>query len=278
MKPDIKIGICQWSLPIEGPYSCKIVSELGIEGIQLDIGRYNRGFQLSKRVVQEAYLELAEEFGITYPSIAITELDNFSMTHPISVKEMEIANTAINKAIEAAEAMKIPIVMIPSFERSNIKTEEDFDNAINVLKRACEYAQDKGIIIATENLLPVDKIFELFEKVNYSNLKLYFDTQNHYLHKGYNIPKMLEELMSLICQIHVKDGKNSDLSGALLGEGETGFYKSMEVIKKSNYSGWVISENYYDREPLSLQNEDPIELIKQDVKTLKSVVYSDVGY
>lgn len=272
MRERLKIGICQWALPMEGPYGCKLASELGLEGIQLDIGTNKRGFLLSNKFVQEAYLEFGKEFGISFPSIAIPELDNFSMLAPEGSRDREIANKAIRKAIETAEAMKISLVMIPSFNKSEIKTEADFEQAVDCLQNTCDYAKNKGIIIGTENLLSVNDVKLLFKKVNRSNLKLYFDTQNYSLNKGYNTAEMLGLLISYICEVHVKDGKNGDLSGALLGKGDANFYNSMKVLKKYNYSGWIILENYYDREPLSLQNNNPVELLKQDIKTLKEVI------
>ena len=144
--------------------------------------------------------------------------------------------------------------------------------AVNVLRNACDIAGENGITIATENVLSPEQIEELIDKVNRSNLKLYFDSQNHYLHKKYAMPELLDRLMPYVCEVHVKDGKNNDLSGALLGEGNSGFYDSIEVLKKYNYSGWIISENYYDLEPLSLKNDNPVELMKEDLRILKNAI------
>jgi 2-epi-5-epi-valiolone 7-phosphate 2-epimerase len=265
---NIKLGICQFSLPVDGPYCCKVAAELGFDGIQLDIIHNNKNYlSLSKKFVQEAYLEAGKAYGISFPSIAVRELDEFSMLD----EQNNTASLAINTAIEAAEAMKIPIVLIPNFEKSEIKTENDFNNAVEVLRKMCNYAIDKKITIATENLLSVEEMQKLFNKVNCPNLKLYFDTQNHFLHKGYDMPSMLKKLFPLVCEVHVKDGKDKDLSGALLGEGDTDFFGSMEVLKKNNYSGWIITENYYDLKPLSLKNNDPLKLIKKDLNTLKTI-------
>jgi sugar phosphate isomerase/epimerase len=267
------MGICQWSLPIDGPYCCKICSELGLEGIQLEFSNNKKGFPLSKKITQQAYLETAEMFGIIYPSLAVRETDSFGLTHANNSEDRKIVVTAVTKAIETAEAMKIHLVMIPSFKKSNIETENDFHRLVSLLRYACDYAKDKGVTIGTENLLSVDDTFRLFEEVNRPNLKLYFDSQNHYLYKGYCIPEMLEKLMLLLCdEIHLKDGKDGYLSGALLGKGDTNFYSTMEVLKKQNYSGWLILENYYDQEPLSLLNKDPIELIKKDIQILKLAI------
>ncbi|MCK8824215.1 sugar phosphate isomerase/epimerase family protein [Fuchsiella alkaliacetigena] len=272
MSAKIKLGICQWCLPVEGPYGVKLAAELGFDGIQLNIGTHQKGFLLSKQVVKEAYLELGAEFGIEFPSIVTTELDNYSMVAAEDSKEYQIAMMSITKAIDAAAAMEIPMVMIPSFARSDIRSEEAFARAVEVLKYSCDYAQERGVKIGTESLLSVERLLKLLAEVDRPNLELYFDTQNHYLREGYSIPQMLRELLpNLYPEIHVKDGKDGDLSGALLGEGDTDFYKSMEVLKENNYSGWLISENYYNQRPLSLESDDPVELIRQDIETLKKV-------
>ncbi len=271
-KSNLKIGICQWSIPIDGPYACKIISELGIEGMQLDLGSYERGFHLSNKIVQKGYIELGRKYNISFPSIAVTELDNFNILGPQDSEETKIAKTAIIKAIDTAESMKIPLVLVPNFEKSRINNDNDFNRLVNVLQSTCDYAFDKGMNISTENILSIEDNIKLLKEVDRPNLKLYFDTQNPYLHKKYDISNMIDKLSPHICEVHVKDGKNGDLSGALLGTGDSGFYRSMESLKKMNYSGWVLLENYYDRLPLRLQNSNYFELIKEDLKILKSAI------
>ena len=268
---DNKIGICHWSLPMEGPFGCRLAAEIGLDGIQLDIGHSSRGFLLSNDFVQDAYLALGEKYGVSFPSITIRELDEVAMTAPEGTESRNLMNEALIKTIDTAEAMDIPIVMIPSFVESEISNQADFKEAVNYLQYGCDYAEGKGITIATENTLSVSEIKRLIKEVDRDNIKLYFDSQNHFLHKDYNIAEILEELIDYVCQVHLKDGKNKDLSGALLGEGDTGFYKTMEVLKKHDYSGWLVFENYYDREPLSLKNDNPVELIKKDLQTVKEV-------
>jgi sugar phosphate isomerase/epimerase len=268
---DNKIGICHWSLPMEGPYGCKLASDIGLDGIQLDIGHSSRGFLLSNDFVQEAYLKLAKKYGISFPSITIRELDEVAMTDPKGTETRELMDQALIKTIDTAEAMDIPVVMIPSFVESEITNEDKFKEAVSYLQKGCDYAEGKGITIATENTLSVSEIKRLIAEVDRDNIKLYFDSQNHFLHKDYNIAEILDELIEYVCQVHVKDGKNKDLSGALLGEGDTGFYDTVEVLKKHDYSGWIVFENYYDRKPLSLKNNNPVELIKKDLQTVKEV-------
>ncbi|GMX61109.1 hypothetical protein Elgi_74550 [Paenibacillus elgii] len=273
LKDQTKIGICQWSVPMNGPYSCKLVSELGIEGIQLEMGDPHRGYPLSKEVVYQAYMELGEQYGVAFTSIVNVATTEFSITRPQSPEKYEVVMTSIRKSIETAAAMNIPLIMIPSFGKSEIRNEDDLIQTVEVLTSACDYAQEKNIYVATENLLPVEGIFHLFEQVNRSNLKLYFDTQNHFLRKGYDIPEMIRKLASLFCnEVHIKDGKDGHLSGSLLGEGESGFYRSLAALEEVNYTGWLVLENYYDREPLSFRHDQPVQLIKKDLKILNDAL------
>lgn len=271
MKDKIKIGICEWAMPGGGRYGCKIASQVGLEGIELDLGDYERNFPLSHEEMQNAYLEASQQWGIEYPSIAVNALCKYGMINPVRSKKREIAMMAISRAIDTAHALNIPLVQLPSFEDGEIKTEEDFINAAQCLKFACEYAGEKGIKIGTENLLSVEENLKMLETVGCDNLKVYFDTQNYFLFKGYNTVKMFEELVPYICEIHVKDG-NGHMSGSLLGHGNAGFYEIVEAIKKHNYSGWIQLENYYDQEPLSMENEDPYTLLKEDIKILKDAL------
>ena len=83
----------------------------------------------------------------------------------------------------------------------------------------------------------------------------------------------LSLLLPYICQVHVKDGYEFDVepSGALLGEGATGFYKTIDKLREYEYTGWLISENFYDRGPISQLSEDPVALMKKDYQVLRDI-------
>lgn len=271
-----KLGVCEWSLPLDGPYACKLAAELGFDGLQINIGDYQRGFSMSRQLVQEAYLEMARASGIEFPSMAARVTDYYTMFPSKDAEESEIARSGIDKAIDACGAMGIPTLLLPNFVKSEITGQKEFDEAVEVFKWACDKAGRMSITIAAENTLSTEESRRFMAAINRPNLKLYFDTQNYYLNKAYNSPQMLDELMEFICEIHVKDGKGKDLSGALLGQGDTDFYGSIAVIKKHGYSGWIVSENYYDQKPLSEQNPDLETLIREDLKILKAALSGKV--
>jgi len=264
-KVNVKLGICHYSLPIEGPCAVKIASEVGFEGVQLDVIRnYKNKPALFEKITQKKFLEMGKKYNIKYPSIAVRELDQFSM-----FAEDNIGVNTVKRTVDIARDMNIPTVLIPNFGNSEIKNEQDFNMAVKILSEICDIAADYGIIIATESNLSPEDIERLINSIGRLNIRFYFDTQNHFLHGNYDMAKLLERMMPYVYEVHVKDGKNKDLSGALLGKGDSGFYNCVEVLRKNSYSGWIITENYYDLEPLNLQNNNPVELIKMDFKTLK---------
>jgi sugar phosphate isomerase/epimerase len=259
-----KIGICEWSMPIDGPAACKLASELGISGIQLDIGPYERDFCKSKAVVQEAWLEEAEKYNIKFPSMAARVSDYYSMVDEPGTEEHEIVRDGVLRAVKACGSMKIPVLLIPNFEKSYISTDRHFEIACDLMKEACGEAEKAGVTIAAENTLSVQKTLEMLKRVAAENFGLYFDFQNYFLANGDYTPGILE--------VHVKDGKGSDLSGALLGTGDVHFYESMDVLKKNGYDGWLVSENYYDMQPLCRPGDDPVEIIRADLDILRAAI------
>jgi len=267
----IDVGICQWSLPVQGPCALDVAAELGFSGVELEFRNPERGFPLSKQCVQELYLSKIREHRLSIPSLAINELDFYCLTGSMKNKETQTALDAIYKGLQTAAALNIPKIQIPCFNKSELNSKNQ-GRAAEIFRDVCEAAKEYDITVATENVLSPTEMIKLIKRVDKANFKLYFDTQNYYLKKGFNTAEVLEQLFPYVCEIHVKDGRNGYLSGDLLGEGDSGFFNAIQVIKKNHYSGWLLLENYYDQEPLSLQDENPLTLIKKDFEILKKAI------
>ena len=113
----------------------------------------------------------------------------------------------------------------------------------------------------------------MHEMVDRKNFYLYFDSQNYNVFRGYSETAILEGLYPYMCnQLHVKDGE--EMSGGLLGTGPSDFFATMEWLDKHDYTGYILLANYYDQLPLRLQNENPYELLRQDICTLKKAIQS----
>ena len=268
---EYKIGIVEWSFPFPGPYGLKIAAGLGIQGMELDFGDYETGYKLYNRQVQQAYLECGQEYGVTFPSMALNALNAHGMSKDRNSADGMIAIETIQKGLETAQAMDIHVVQLPSFDNGDIRTEEDFYNTCEKVRFACDLAEGTGIVIAMENVLDAEQTKKMIQEVGSSCLKVFYDTQNYYLDRGYSQSDILDALAEHVAQIHVKDGYNRTISSALLGKGDVSFLKTAEVIRRTRCTEWLLLENYYHRRPLSLLNEDAFELIRRDVDTLRKL-------
>lgn len=266
-----KIGIVEWAFPFPGPYGLKIAAELGIQGMELDFGDYETGCRLSNPRIQEAYLECGEKYGVAFPSIALNALNTHGMSNHRDSAGGMIAIETIRKGIKTAQDMGIPVVQLPSFDNGDIRTEADFYNTCEKIRYACQLAEGTDIILAVENVLSAEYTMALLQEVGSSRVKVFYDTQNYCLDRGYSQPEILDALAEHVVQIHVKDGYNRTISSALLGQGDVSFCKTAEVIRRTGCTEWLLLENYYDRRPLSLLAEDPFALIRRDVETLRQL-------
>jgi len=268
---DYKIGIVEWAFPFPGPAGFKIASELGIEGMELDFGDFETGYKLSNPLIQETYLELGEKYQIKFPSIALNALNAHGMSNNMDSYDGLIAVEIIEKGIEAAYAMGIGVVQLPSFNNGAICTESDFLNTCEKIRYACESGKKRGITIGAENVLSAKDTIRMIEEVDCDNLKIFYDTQNYYLEKGYSQVDIWEGIKDYVCQVHLKDGMNNKISSALLGKGNTSFEDTINCIRQSQVE-WLLLENYYHTRPLSLMEKDPFQIIIKDIKIVKKLL------
>lgn len=268
---DFKLGAVEWACPFGGPSGMKIAAELGLSGIELNFGEYEDGYPLYNPRIREAYLESKERYGIEFPSMALNALNTHGMCHGRDSLDGMIAYETIEKGIETAIAMDIPVVQLPSFDNGYIRDDKDFYNVCEKLKFACEVSQGTELIIAFENVLDVEKTKAMIREVNSPRIKVFFDTQNYYLFSGLNPAETLEAIAPEVVQVHIKDGYNGRISSALLGHGDTSFMETADVIKKTKCTQWLLLENYYAVMPTRNIHRDYFDIMKRDIETAKRV-------
>ncbi|MDO5547171.1 MAG: sugar phosphate isomerase/epimerase family protein [Eubacteriales bacterium] len=269
--PAFKLGICEWGFPMPGPYAVKTAAEMGFSGLELDFGLYERAYPLSVPQVQRAYLDLAEEYGITFPSMTIDHLNRYGMTRPLSSRNGMIALDGIRRGLDAAAEMNIPVIQLPSFNDGAIRNEGDFQNTCEMIKMVCEIAKPMGIQVASENVLSAKDTRRMVETVGYENFAIMFDTQNYFLEDRRDTAAFLREIYPYVVQVHLKDGFNGKLSGSVLGTGESGFFKTADVIKETGCTEWLLLENYYDMQPISLLDDNPFNIVKKDIAVVRTI-------
>ena len=260
-----KLGICEWAFPLPGPAGLRMAAEFGLRGVELLLGDYEKGFPLSNPRIQDRYLEEGAKHNIAFPSIALNSMDDHGMSNPMESVDGLIAVECLKKGIATAAAMKIPLVQVPSFGSGAIDDAVALRNTCEKLRMACRLAAEHGIMVASENNLSAEETGRMVAEVASDNFRIFYDTQNYYLNRGYSQPDILREIHPYVIQLHIKDGYNGHLSSSLIGCGETNFRETARVINETRCSEWLIFENYYNHRPLSDLHEDPFELLARDI-------------
>lgn len=237
-----QFGICQWCMPGRTRVAkIEACAQCGLDGIELDLGPFENGLDLSSGKEMAECCQAAFDHGFQLPSISVNALCTHGMSRPESGP---VVREILERAIRCANKMSIRLIQLPSFGNGAIRTNEELVQTAACLTFACDYAADFGITIGTENALSADRNSCLLQQVNRSNLKIYFDTGNPKLFSDLDPAGILRDLISHVCEIHVKDGLDSR-NCRFLGEGSTGFAESMETLKSTEYKGWIHLENNY---------------------------------
>ena len=71
-----------------------------------------------------------------------------------------------------------------------------------------------------------------------------------------------------VTEVHIKDGIGGGPS-TLLGEGDSGFYRSMEILKAHRYRGWLLLENDYGA-IAAATGENEEALLRKDIALAES--------
>lgn len=274
----IQFGVCQWSLPGNGLYAVRMAAELGLDGVQLGLGYHRTGFYMEQKRIQQAFLEDAAKYGVKFPSICLVSLEEHSFIHNEGSEEYQIAFETLTAGVETARAMNIGLVMVPSFFRNDIQTKQDVEMTARALRYVCEIAGEYGINVAHESTVDAKTELELLDMVGMPNISVFYDSQNYRFFKNLSQQETLKAVYPRMCrQLHVKDGSNDKgLEGQmLLGQGDSGFFDTMDILKDNSYSGWIFVENYYWKMPLRIENADQYAILQKDLQTLKTCLSAE---
>lgn len=264
-----KYGVCEWSVKARGEEFCKLAAEEGLQCLQLGVGEeIFHGKGLVNPAVAKEYMEAAEKYGIEIESLCPQVVDQYSFTMPGGAEEEQIAATLCEKTIELCPEFGCKSYLLPVLCKNGIENAASFHKAVEYIKRFSDMAAEKGITTCLELNQSVDQVHNLLDAVDNPMVKIYFDSQNLYAYDGTSMARYFTELEDVIGGVHLKDGVGMMLSGSLLGEGTSGFYRTAQAILDSNYTGSLIIESVYDKPTVCALGSER-ELLARDVATLR---------
>lgn len=272
----IKFGVCEWGIPVTGPFTVTLAAEMGYDGLQLgDCGGSSMQYPLNHPRVQEAYLQAAADSGMEFGSIHLRSVfQDKSIDAPVGSPLSELFKTSVSSTIRAAAQMDIPEVMGTAM----IRERELYPNVVHHLRYACQVAEDNGVVFTVETNLTNEENFRLLEEVGHG-VKLCFDAYNPYLHDSGVPGEMLKEILAkkpeIIRHYHFKDTRTEDFhigrpAPVLMGTGGADLETQARMVLDSSFSGWVYSETYYFARPLN-DGGDFVQLAKEDCRRLRKL-------
>jgi len=265
-------GICEWSLPVSGPLAIRLAREAGFEGIQLgEAGGRGNGYPLNHPRVQSAYREAAERCGMVLHSLNLGALlAEGNLNFPPESARGRAARESLERGFAVCRALGISTVVITV----DPETETAFQNVLEHLTFAGALARDCGAEIDLESALPLERFQALLERAG-AGFRVCMDILNP-LRFGTGDPR--EQIRAFgrerIGHFHLKDSA-SDLfqrgqrGCVLLGQGDGGFRETAALIRDLEFSGWLITENYYYLPPVNPGGADFLALAARDLETMR---------
>lgn len=264
-----KFAVADWCALVSGPSVCRVAAEMGLDGVELSFTDFSRNLPLTDPTIRRYYLDAQQQYGVEFCAMAVNALDQEFAMPPENEQRAEERRFVLKSAVDTAAALNIPILQVPHFFANAIHNAEEMKMAAGFFREACEAAEKHGIIISCENPMNAQDNLALYELVNRPNFRLYFDNENPVFFAGENSAEMLRALGKHVCQIHVKDGTEDQLSCRHLGEGNAFFHECAEVVHEIGYEGWIVLENNYDMPPFNTFENDRFELLRRDVQIMK---------
>lgn len=268
-----QLGVCEWSVKSKGASLCRLAKESGLDCLQLGIGtEIFSGEGLGANEQVRAYREACGEYGIHIASLSPQFVDEYSFTMPRDNEEVYMLEKLVDHTLSMCGEFECSSFLMPVLCRNDIVDGHSFHRAVSFIRKYAEAANSDHIRVDLELNQDLEETQNLLDAIDCENVKIFFDSQNLFAQRGTSMHRYFSALMErdLVGGIHLKDGSGSNLSGSLLGEGTSGFYKTAEAIKQSSYSGPLIIESVYCKTNLHHKEPEGL-LLRKDADTLHRV-------
>lgn len=243
-KGSYKIAACDWMLLKRQKIgSFKLMSELGGNGVEVDMGGLGKREQLDNKLREAHFQELFRKEAATYnlevSSIAMSAF--YAQSFATRNNYLDL----VQEAIDAATALGAKVIFLPlGVQCDLIKNPELRPVLIERLKTVGKIAKKTGITIGIETALDAAGDVKLLKDINSSAIKIYFKFQNP-LENGRDLYKELRILgKKRICMIHC-----SDTDGVTLPYNtRLDMKKVKSTLDDMGWKGWLVVERSRDKD------------------------------
>ena len=247
-----KVGVCEWNLGRNDPSSFDLAKEIGVDGIQVNMGSVKNDMHLRKPDVQQAYLAAAKKHGLEVASVGVAEMNN------VPLKSDPRAEPWLEESIGVAKGLGVKVILLAFFAKNDLKNDKaGTERVIELLKVAAPKAEKAGVVYGIESWLSAEEHMHIIDRVGSPAVQVYYDVGNSHL-RGYDIYREIRWLGAKnICEFHAKDYE------FILGKGKVDFVEVRRAMDDIGWHGWIQIEG---QQPLGM-----VESYRQDRAYLKQV-------
>ncbi|MDI6098925.1 sugar phosphate isomerase/epimerase family protein [Actinoplanes sp. NEAU-A12] len=245
-----QVGLAEWRLAPSGVAAFRLAAEVGADGLQLDFGGPGRGVLVDGPGRVEQLRAASAATGVGVLALAGNLLNDIGLT-----AEPAVVRPVLTRLVDAAGALGAPLLIVPSFRRSAITDQAGFERTVAALRWTAARAQDRGILLASENVLPADRARRLVDQVGSPAFRLLLDTFNPVAH-GLSPAVLAAELGPCLAdQVHLKDGPPDVGPSPLLGAGQGGLRDTLAALGDgpARVRALVLENDYRDNDGVRLR-------------------------
>lgn len=213
------------------PESVAIAKSLGLEGLQVTLGKSDDGkLTLASPELQARFVEESKKHAMPLVSTYIDALHTWCLKGDAKAVQLAADGIAITKKLDAR------ILMLVFFGKCELTNASEIDAVVGPLKELSKEAEKAGVILGFENLISAADDIKVLDKVGSRAVQVYYDIGNATNLRTY-VPA--QEIRALgkdrICQFHFKDK-------AFLGEGKVDVRAALDAIADIGFKGYAVFE------------------------------------
>ncbi|HCM36483.1 MAG: hypothetical protein A3J30_03040 [Candidatus Wildermuthbacteria bacterium RIFCSPLOWO2_02_FULL_47_9c] len=207
--------------------------ELGFDHIELLDDKENRLRDLLKTQKQEVFASVLNA-GLQCTSLCADQLCRYSLLgNPVEFKER------IKDLLQLIEGQDGFVVVVPFFDENQLRSAEEFKQALAALAPFDRLLQQKGLRFALEVLLSAKDIMGSFEGFSFGAIGMCYDIGNS-IGNGFPVREEIRSLGTLITHVHVKDKENG--KNVRIGAHPKELGDAFGALKEIGYGGLLTLE------------------------------------
>src|SRR3990167_5445016 len=174
-----KLALVDWRLPVCGSDAIQFCAENGIGALQIDFGGPGRAPTLDNPEKQEAILNARSLYNITLLALSANQFNDIGFKFRLDQTGSKRIQKLIISILNVAYLFSVPLVFFPNFHAGIIRDRATLMLTASYFRWACREAQDRQLLLASENDLSVSWAKQLIDLVGSKNFRLIFDSYNY---------------------------------------------------------------------------------------------------